>query len=362
MAISVNSASALVSDFFSWWLGELQALWVPVRRVLRRGPKIVTLNTSDQQWVLRLEKGSRFQELGRVDSLTEVNASRKKLGALIRKAKLGDFSLVVLLPEIKSLRRRLDLPAISDHDLRQALFFEIERQTPFRPEDVYFDYRVAARRPESKRLTVELVIAPRATVDPILSQVKGLGLQLSGVDVVARNSHSRLGVNLLRTGQATASWSSLHLALALLLIGLLGAVLYVPVSQLASEDDSIAAQVAEESGKAKQTTKKRAELDEIVKAAAFLDERKKNAPSILGMIDELTKALPDNTWLISLTQTNTEVKISGYSAAAAELIPLIDNVPLFKNPTFSSPIVQDPQKKLERFDISMEINTKGAKP
>jgi general secretion pathway protein L len=78
---------------------------------------------------------------------------------------------------------------------------------------------------------------------------------------------------------------------------------------------------------------------------------------VLSVLNEVTKALPDNTWLLSLSKNKAEVKISGYSAAAAELISRIDAVPLFKNPTFSSPIVQDMQNKLERFDISFEIKS-----
>jgi general secretion pathway protein L len=361
MAISLNSASAIASDFFGWWLSELEVAWQPVRSLLRQGPKLLTLNTSDQQWILRLQKGSRSQELGRLDSRSPANVGRKALGTLIRKAKLKHADLTVLLPASKSLRRPLDLPAVIESDLRQALYFEIERQTPFRPEDVYFGYRILARSPESKRLTVELITAPRTVVDPILRQLNEWGVQPTAVDVAARNAQNRMGINLLEADQSAARWSSLGVASALLCVALLAAVLYVPVGQLSAEDGSLAAQVAEESGKAKQTLAKRAELDETIRAAAFLDERKKNLPGVLSVLNELTKALPDNTWLVNITQNQADVKISGYSAAAAELIPLIDAVPLFKNPTFASPIVQDPVKKLERFDISFEIEPRGGK-
>jgi len=247
------------------------------------------------------------------------------------------------------------MPAIAEPNLRQALFFEIERQTPFRAEDVYFDYHVLARRPESKRLIVELVAAPRADVDAILRQARDWGLQPSIVDVVARNSQSGIGINLLRSDAVSARWSSPRVASALIAILLVVAVLYVPVNQLRVEDDSLAALVTVESEKAKQVLAKRAELDENLRAARFLRERKQNLPRELAVLNELTKALPNNTWLNRLSQTKEGVKISGYSAAASELIPRIDSVPLFKNPTFSSPIVQDSEKKLERFDISFEL-------
>ena len=359
MATSLTRANDLISRVFSWWLAELTAMWQPLRRFVQRGPKTLTLNTSDQQWVLRLQKGARLQELGRLDSQSQASVGRKTLGTLMRKAKLRHADLTVLLPENSSLRRPLDMPAISEPDLRQALFFEIERQTPFRPEDVYFDYHVLARRPEAKRLTVELIAVPRANVDAILRQLHDWGLQPSIVDVVPKNAQSGIGINLLKADQSAARWSSLRVASALLVIVLVAAVFYVPVSQLSAEDESLAAQVAGESARAKQTIAKRGELDEAIRAAGFLDERKQNVPGVFGVLNEVTKALPDNTWLLSLSQNKAEVKISGYSAAAAELISLIDAVPIFKNPTFSSPIVQDLQNKLERFDISFEI--KGSK-
>jgi general secretion pathway protein L len=76
--------------------------------------------------------------------------------------------------------------------------------------------------------------------------------------------------------------------------------------------------VAEEKMTAGQTSTMRDELEQATKGARFLDERKKDVPSALLILDALTKALPDHTWLLTLNQNKTEVKISGYSAAAAE--------------------------------------------
>ena len=200
-----------------------------------------------------------------------------------------------------------------------------------------------------------MIAAPRAAVDAILSQAHDWGLQPLIVDVVATNAQNGMGVNLLRSDAASVKWSPPRVASALLAILLAAAVTYIPINQLSVEDNSLAAQVMVENAKAKQVLTKRGELDETIRAASFLDERKRNLPRELTVLDKLTKALPDNTWLVSFSQTNEGVKVSGYSAAASELIPRIDAVPIFKNPTFSSPIVQDPEKKLERFDVSFEI-------
>jgi len=355
MASSLTTVNDLVSNFFTWWFAELTAIWRPFRAALRRTPKKLVLDTSDQQWSLRLQRGVRSQELGRLDSHSAANVARKSIGTLIRKAKLRNSELTLLVPESKSLRRPLDMPEIPEASLRQALSFEIERQTPFRPEDAYFDYRVLARKPDTKRLSIELIAAPRAVIDAMLSKVAEWGLRPSSVDVVVKNTQAGIGINLLNSERAVQRWSSVRVALVLLIIGLLSGILYYPVHVLSAEDESLAAQVAAESAKAKQTLGKRAELDESLRAANFLDSRKQNNPSVMLFLNELTKALPDNTWLARVSQNKDGVKISGYSAAASQLISRIDGIPLFKNPTFSSPIVQDPQNKLERFELSFEI-------
>ena len=68
MATSLIRANDLISGFFPWWLKELAAMWRPLRGFVRSGPKMLTLDASDEQWVLRLQKGARLQELGRLDS------------------------------------------------------------------------------------------------------------------------------------------------------------------------------------------------------------------------------------------------------------------------------------------------------
>ena len=237
MAGVLTEIRSLTGVFFSWWLGELEAMWRPLRRAFSRGPDTLSLSTSGQQWIFRLHKGSRVQELGRLDCQSQANVGRKTVGTIMKRANLRHADLTLLLAQDRTLRKRLDMPLIAEPDLRQALYFEIDRQTPFRPDDVYFDYRVLVRRPETKRVMVELTAVPRATVDKILGQVHDWGLQPSIVDVAADNAQDGVGINLL-TGleghRLSGRWPLLSVASVLLLIGLVAAVLYIPVGQLSA--------------------------------------------------------------------------------------------------------------------------------
>jgi Tfp pilus assembly protein PilN len=78
------------------------------------------------------------------------------------------------------------------------------------------------------------------------------------------------------------------------------------------------------------------------------------SPDKLTTLRELTRLIPDNTWLINLRLSKQYVNLSGMSSAASDLIPLLDKSGLLKKTEFASPIVTD-ANKLEHFKIKAEF-------
>jgi general secretion pathway protein L len=351
-ASTLPSIRALGAGFFTWWFAELMALASTLRPLMRARGNTLTLDTSDEQWRLRYRTGAHMVELGPVDLKTGLNS------CLPKGTKLENTVLKVLVAPDKALRKSLDMPSVAEPDLRNALHFEIDRHTPFRPDNVYFDYRIVARRPQQKRMTVELTTVPREVVDALLSQVQDWGVRPSIVDIAANDAPDGIGINLLKgSGEehSKSGLSRLAVGYVVTLFALLAGVIYVPLHQLSATDQLLLKQLAEEKDKAQQIMAMRAEAEQAVRAARFLDERKKSVPGVLHTINDLTRTLPDHTWLTSLTRHNNQMTISGKSAAAAELIALLGDISLFQNPAFSSPIMQEPQGKLENFEMSFEL-------
>src|SRR6185503_8420695 len=100
------------------------------------------------------------------------------------------------MPAGRVLRRRLSLPLAAQENLRQVLGFELDRQTPFRSDQVYYDSRVLGVDPVARQVAAELVLAPRAELDAELGRIAQAGLALDRVDA-AEEGDERLGVNLL---------------------------------------------------------------------------------------------------------------------------------------------------------------------
>ncbi|NTG76220.1 PilN domain-containing protein [Agrobacterium rhizogenes] len=71
--------------------------------------------------------------------------------------------------------------------------------------------------------------------------------------------------------------------------------------------------------------------------------------------EELTRILPDSTWLTDMSIRNGQVTITGFSNSAADLIAILGASPLLSNPSFASQVLRAPGQEGERFSIQMRI-------
>jgi len=74
----------------------------------------------------------------------------------------------------------------------------------------------------------------------------------------------------------------------------------------------------------------------------------------LHTLQQLTKLLPDGTWLQELDISEDTVDINGFSNRAADLPPPLENSPYFTQVEFTAPITRDNQNR-EIFRIRMRL-------
>jgi general secretion pathway protein L len=98
----------------------------------------------------------------------------------------------------------------------------------------------------------------------------------------------------------------------------------------------------------------RRELEEIDRKRQFLYAFRLKKNSHIQILSELSKILPRDAWLTGFSSDEKgTVKIDGFARRTADIIPPLENSPLFRKVEFSSPVsVREGQ---ERFSITMEI-------
>jgi len=87
----------------------------------------------------------------------------------------------------------------------------------------------------------------------------------------------------------------------------------------------------------------------------YLVNIKERNPSIIELLNLLTKAIPDHTYVNRFSLEGRLVSIQGSSASASELIPIIDKTGLFDDIRFAAPVTQSGGDGLERYSIAAQI-------
>ena len=343
--------------FLSWWAGELIGL-VPERwrRALAAGRSVLLVEPRGDDFAVTLLRGGQRRDLGTIGQGGTRDASTLMRFA---KGRSHDRTAVTLrLPEDRVLRRRLAFPAGAEGALRQALRFQIGQETPFAVDQVLYDYHVVERSTDGARLTVELVLAPRDAVEAMLARCKDHGLVPGIVDVATIAAEPSRPINLLSGGEekrSKRSRSRINALLALCAAASVAAAVFLPLEQRRAASEALQLHLERARADAETVSRLRDEVERLVKEDRFLAERRQGRPTVVEILDELTRLLPDHTWLSALDLRDGQLRSAGSSTAAASLIGLIEDSPRFRAPRSASPITRDREAGLERFNFTFGL-------
>ena len=346
--------------FFSWWGTELLAC-LPKRWRERLGghSEALLLEVRDKDIVVLRERNQTVSEFGRVGLDLPEDARAAEIRRLQARIENPGVRTIFCLPESKALTRTMTLPAAAEENLRQVLTFEMDRQTPFKADQVYFDSRVAARDAATRSLRVELVVLPRSLLDPQLAAVAGEQIQFDGVDVRSDDAAggARRGVNLLPV-ERRARRRDMRLPVNL---GLLALALILLVFNMSESLDNRAiavetmqAEVDKAAVAAREVLELKKTLQDSINGANFLAEKKRNGPLVVALLDDLAARLNDDTYLERLSIENNQIQLQGQSKEAAGLISVLSASPFLANPKLEGQIQPDPRTGKDRFTISAE--------
>lgn len=339
--------------FFAWWFGELRACLPPRWRdaVVPERRALLIESAPDGLSVARASS-SRADALG----VLPTEAPDELPTALAAVLGEGDDALPrhLLLPSAAVLRRALSLPLAARENLRTVLGFELDRQTPFKADQVWYDARVLSEDAASRQLRVELVLVTRARLDAELARLGPLAATLSAVDTRGADGQP-LGINLLpserrRVRHNVSAWINAGLvALAMLLLWI--AMLH-SLDNRAGMIEALEAEVDTQRGDARGVMQLRKSLDEAVEGANFLVVRRQEVPLAIEALEHITAKLPDETYLERLQFENGTLTLYGLSSGAAALIGLLQESPRLRDVALSGPIQPDPRAGKDRFQLS----------
>ncbi|MCK5667878.1 MAG: PilN domain-containing protein, partial [Gammaproteobacteria bacterium] len=244
-------------------------------------------------------------------------------------------------------------------NLREVLGYEMDRRTPFSVEQVYYDYLLEENGEGNNQLKVQLFASPKEHIDQMLKLLDSWHIKPDVINVIDPGININT-LNLLPAEKRNADNSQQANNLTLLLVVtafcLFLAVLYVPLIK----QDDVLSQLETEISTNRDVVTKLKDLklhkEALLDRASFLISKRNDYIPVIELLNELTRIIPDDTWLIRFSLTNGELQLQGESTVASSMIQLIESSDILNDVKFRSPVITNAATKKDKFNISAKLS------
>jgi general secretion pathway protein L len=344
----------MMRDFISWWFGQLADL-LP-QRLRRSAP-----TAADATVITPI--GASMQAIEAVAVSVRRSGKETLLGRFpvaasgLAEAPRPPIKPVVLrLAEADVLGKTVVLPLAAERDVDQALVFEMDRETPFQPEELYWNHRIAAADRQNARLVVRMVLVPKANVAALLAKLRQAGLGPVRAEI--------------GSGPDTDFWvpldSDLHSAqrgvarllkpLAACCAALALAAVVTPFLRQSTAMSALDQSLSAGRAAAAEADRLHAEIGRLAGSADLVEKEREKSGDPLAVLAATTRVLPDDSYLTELQLQQRKLTLSGRSAAAARLIGAMATDSEFHNPSFAAPVTRIETLRQEIFTIVTEVS------
>ena len=268
-------------------------------------------------------------------------------------AKVSGSRVELALRPDRFFFRPLEAPKRAAEFLDGVVRAQIDRITPWSVNEAAFGWSAPVEI-ANERIAVTVAAAPRAQLVPLTQALDALGAKSVAVSTALPDQTPITVFDESAADAAEARSVRRKLSAALLALVLLaGSALAADIvvgNRLRDRQNDIAQRIAERRGLL------RAGADAAANSALAQLERRKNAsPASVIVLEALSNALPDNTYVTELRVEGTKVQVVGFTSDAPSLIRLIERSPHFSRATFFAPTTRAPSDPGDRFHIEAQI-------
>lgn len=340
----------MLRDFFTWWLAQLAEL-LP-RRLRRSAPSaadatvITPVDAAMSAIVVGLRRGGRETPLGQFRNGTS------ELADLPRSP---GKPAVLRLAEADVLAKTLALPLAAERELDQALLFEMDRETPFSPDELYWNHRIEAVDRQNARLSVRLVLTPRAYLAPLLEPLGHAGVNPVRAEI-ANGPDAGFWLPLNGDRHSVDRGRGLMLKPLAICCALLAlATIVTPFVRQSMTMAKLDHLLASGRAAASEADRLHGEINRLASSADLITKEREKAGQPLAVLAATTRVLPDDSYLTEMQLQQRKLTLSGRSGAAARLIGAMAANGEFRNPTFAAPVTRIEALRQEIFTIVTEV-------
>ena len=353
MAI-LSEASALFDEWIAAVAGAIDSM---IGRYAPR-PQIVLGGESAGVLTARLKSAQKGPVLSDISFRISNGRPSPPLPADWQAAFRGSRVETELAPA-QVLFRPLDFPRQAADFLDGMIRTQIDRLTPWPAEDAVFGWSSPSLSGQ-ERIELTLAATSKQEIAPLVQLAAGLGAQsLTAFAKPPAASHAQEKIEKikvfdqpLRSGAHRVLDTPRTLRVVLLSAGAAAAVALLVAAYFGDSFDSEQQQLTQ------RISQRRAALrlgPDGGSALGLLAKRKQTGPSTVVVLEALSQALPDGTYVTELRIDGDKVQVIGMTQDAPSLIRLIEKSPQFARATFFAPTTRGQNEPGEQFHIEVRI-------
>jgi hypothetical protein len=338
--VSLETIGRDALEFCHWWASEISEV------LPERWRDMAAARLAQPQ--MRLEAGTwivscpGLQDID-LDASLDAAGMRGRLAGIEQLAKPVRFEL----PEREVLRRTITLPKAASARLRSAISLQLDHHSPFRSEDVVFDFATPKQNAGGEDMDVDVAIVPLATLSRHEEWLGEIGLHIAEFRVEG-SGHRFAGPTNWRLTRPSTGFALAAAGCALWIL----ALILAPVMR-DTEIEKATAEVAGLQAISSDALRDKEALEQLSGPAEFLGQ-KELAPLPLDVLRTLTLAFPNNVRLIDLVVTGNRVQATGFTNDAYLLTEILVRGGKFSDVRLAGPIEKYPDGR-QRFELELTL-------
>ena len=327
----------------------------------------------------------------------------------IRTHHLESADIFIGIPNEFAMIREVRFPIAVRENLRDTLSYEMEKFIPISADQIAFDAHIMAEDKENNAIRVLLAVIRKSALAPYSELADRLEIPISGIEpcssatancfayhIKPKNQgliwdwlyrlHKGESVELpqdidiakplipafglavkglippairlnflpaeIRKKQGKTAYYTMFILLAIVLLSGIGWGASREIRYRMSQKE-ITIQIQKLAKEVGEVERIRSESEVIEKKIQYLNQLQNSRPSVLDMLAEMSKKIPDTAWVQQFIVSDKGLQIEGVADSASELVPVLEVSPVFKDVGFLSGITKERDGK-ERFLMGLK--------
>lgn len=339
-----------------YWLSEEFRAMAP-RRKAEVHPPAAIVRVGRNGFAIRSPKAGGPEAMVVQDAAAAVAALRDRFS----QSRNGGNSVSIEIAPERYLARHVSELRLPRSRLMAMARLDMQAATPFQPDEVH----IVCTGYDGTAPGSGYYIVKKSFIDPLLNAIRSSGTRINGIrfdgtgkDDEQTRANLVLGENLLAmTRPSRMARFARGVTIATILLAVTGGAATIAHAHLRYRtasvqlDDVIERARSEATGVRRLIEKRNEKINQI----SLVREQKQSSVPAAVILEELARIIPDSAWVTEIDLSSANISFNGVAKSAASLIPILEESPLFRSPTFKSPVVRGGNRAGETFSITMEI-------